>query len=76
MNDLNRRDFLKFAMAAAGSSLLVPKLMAFDVVSVENPLGVTRGVSSVEVDGVPLDGQASIPLADDRRTHQVRIILG
>ena len=47
----------------------------YDIV-VENPQGVTRGVSSVEVDGVPLDGQASIPLADDRKTHRVRIVLG
>ena len=47
----------------------------YDIV-VENPKGVTRGVSSVEVDGVPLDGQASIPLADDRKTHRVRIVLG
>ena len=43
---------------------------------VENPRGVTRGVSSVEVDGVRLDGLGGIPLADDRKTHRVRIILG
>jgi cyclic beta-1,2-glucan synthetase len=47
----------------------------YDIV-VENPQGVTRGVAFVEVDGVPLDGQASIPLADDRKTHRVRIVLG
>ena len=35
-----RRDFLKTALAAAGSSgLLAPRVWAFDVVSVENPLG-------------------------------------
>ncbi len=45
-------------------------------IAVENPRGVTRGVSSVEVDGVPLDGQAGIPLADDQKTHRVRIVLG
>lgn len=35
-----RRDFLKTALAAAGSSgLLAPRVWAFDVVNVENPLG-------------------------------------
>ncbi len=43
---------------------------------VENPQGVSRGVSSVEVDGVALDGDLSIMLADDQRTHRVRIVLG
>ena len=47
----------------------------YDIV-VENPHAVTRGVSSVEVDGVPIDGHVSIPLADDRQTHRVRIVLG
>ena len=47
----------------------------YDIV-VENPQGVTRGVSAVEIDGVPLGGQASIPLADDRKRHRIRIILG
>src|SRR5207249_11452414 len=45
-------------------------------IAVENPQGVTRGVSSVEVDGVPYDGQASIPLADDQKKHRIRIVLG
>ncbi|MGH7353326.1 MAG: GH36-type glycosyl hydrolase domain-containing protein [Candidatus Rokuibacteriota bacterium] len=48
---------------------------------VENPQGVSRGVSSVEIDGVPvggvpLDGPKSIPLAADAKTHRVRIVLG
>ena len=43
---------------------------------VENPRAVSRGVSSVEVDGVSLDGDLSISLADDRKTHRVRIGLG
>ncbi len=47
----------------------------YDIV-VENPQGVTRGVSSVEVDGVSHDGQASIPLADDQKSHRIRIVLG
>ncbi len=47
----------------------------YDMV-VENPRGVSRGVSSVEVDGVPLDDPVSIPLADDGKTHRARIVLG
>jgi cyclic beta-1,2-glucan synthetase len=43
---------------------------------VENPQGVSRGVSSVELDDVPLDGPASIPLAADGKTHRIRIVLG
>ena len=48
----------------------------YDIV-VENPHGVTRGVSSVALDGAQLTGGGlPIPLADDRRTHQVRVVLG
>src|SRR5437899_492281 len=47
----------------------------YDLV-VENPRGVSRGVSSVEVDGVSLVGDLSIGLADDRQTHRIRIVLG
>ncbi len=47
----------------------------YDIV-VENPRGVSRGVSSVEVDGVSLDGELSIRLVDDQKTHRVRIVLG
>jgi cyclic beta-1,2-glucan synthetase len=43
-------------------------------VIVENPQGVTRGVSSVELDGASLAG--GIPLADDNATHRVRVVLG
>ncbi|OLB43902.1 MAG: hypothetical protein AUI04_01545 [Candidatus Rokubacteria bacterium 13_2_20CM_2_64_8] len=47
----------------------------YDIV-VENPRGVSRGVSLVELDGVAVTGPASIPLADDDRTHRVRVVLG
>jgi cyclic beta-1,2-glucan synthetase len=47
----------------------------YDLV-VENPRGVSRGVSSVEVDGVSLAGDLSIRLVDDRKVHHVRIVLG
>jgi cyclic beta-1,2-glucan synthetase len=47
----------------------------YDLV-VENPRGVSRGVSSVEVEGVPLAGDLSVGLVDDGKTHRVRIVLG
>ena len=47
----------------------------YDIV-VENPRGVSRGVSSVEVDGVFLTGDLSIGLVDDRTIHRVRVVLG
>jgi cyclic beta-1,2-glucan synthetase len=47
----------------------------YDLV-VENPKGVSRGVSSVEVDGHSLDGDLSIHLVDDHKMHRVRIVLG
>jgi cyclic beta-1,2-glucan synthetase len=47
----------------------------YDIV-VENPRGVSRGVASVEIDGVLPTGDLSIGLADDRATHRVRVVLG
>jgi cyclic beta-1,2-glucan glucanotransferase len=46
-------------------------------IAVENPRGVSRGVTRVEVDGVPLAGTGGpIPLRDDGATHRVCVILG
>jgi len=45
-------------------------------IRVENPHATTRGVSSVEVDGVSLPPREGISLADDQNIHQVRIVLG
>jgi cyclic beta-1,2-glucan synthetase len=46
-------------------------------IAVENPRGVSRGVSIVELDGKALvQRPAQIPLADDGVTHRVRIVLG
>ncbi len=46
------------------------------VIVVENPQGVSRGVTSSDLDGQRLAGGAAIPLADDGATHRVRIVLG
>jgi cyclic beta-1,2-glucan synthetase len=43
---------------------------------VENPHGAGRGVSSADLDAVALDDPLSIPLADDARSHHVRVVLG
>jgi cyclic beta-1,2-glucan synthetase len=46
-------------------------------IAVENPHGVTRGISRVEVDGTPLaSASASFPLIDDGATRRVRVVLG
>jgi cyclic beta-1,2-glucan synthetase len=44
-------------------------------ITVENPQGVARGVSSVERDGVSLGGRMPIELADDGANHHVRVVL-
>jgi cyclic beta-1,2-glucan synthetase len=45
-------------------------------IGVENPRRVSRGVTSVEADGVILDGDRIITLTDDGATHRVRVVLG
>ena len=46
-------------------------------IAVENPRGVSHGVAQAEVDGRTLaDRPVRVPLADDGRTHRVRVILG
>lgn len=43
-------------------------------IHVENPEGLSTGVCAVELDGAPVPGGA-IPVADDGRTHAVRVVL-
>jgi cyclic beta-1,2-glucan synthetase len=45
-------------------------------ITVENPRGVCRGVSSLSLDGTPLPADALVPLVDDGREHQVQVVLG
>ncbi|HKP27965.1 MAG TPA: glycosyl hydrolase family 65 protein, partial [Gemmatimonadales bacterium] len=45
-------------------------------IMVENPRGAGRGVSTLELDAVPLVDPRGIPLADDNQTHRVRVVLG
>jgi cyclic beta-1,2-glucan synthetase len=45
-------------------------------IRVENPHGVTRGVVSVELDGMVVIDSTGIPLVDDGATHSIRVVLG
>jgi cyclic beta-1,2-glucan synthetase len=46
-------------------------------IAVENPHGMTRGIATIEVDGVLLTpGPAGLPLVNDGATHRVRVVLG
>jgi cyclic beta-1,2-glucan synthetase len=45
------------------------------IIKVENPLAVSRGVASVELDGATQSNN-SVPLTDDGQTHVVRVVLG
>ena len=49
---------------------------SFYEIAVENPHGIARGVSSVELDGVTLaQGTTHVQLVDDGATHHVRVVL-
>ncbi|HWL48305.1 MAG TPA: glucoamylase family protein [Acidimicrobiia bacterium] len=45
-------------------------------IQVSNPNGVTRGVTSLTLDGTTLDPGSELKLVDDGLTHQIRIVLG
>ena len=44
-------------------------------IEVENPFGVSHGVTSVEFDGAPQE-EAGFKLVDDQHLHLVRVIMG
>lgn len=48
---------------------------AYDI-TVENPSGVSRGVTFAELDGEPLATGVNISLVDDGAAHRIRIVLG
>lgn len=45
-------------------------------IRVENPGGVSKGITSLELDGRNLNARDSIPLVDDNSTHKVRLVMG
>jgi cyclic beta-1,2-glucan synthetase len=46
-------------------------------ISVENPRGVARGVTLVDVDGVPIEHpEQGVALRDDAQTHRIKVVLG
>ena len=44
-------------------------------ITVKNPDHVNKGVKSLAVDGVAVDGTV-IPVAGDGKTHKVEVVLG
>jgi cyclic beta-1,2-glucan synthetase len=44
-------------------------------IRVENPRGATRGVASIELDGIPVALGVGIPLVKEEGAHQVRVVL-
>ncbi|HCN88721.1 MAG TPA: hypothetical protein DIT28_06015, partial [Oxalobacteraceae bacterium] len=47
------------------------------LVTVDNPHGATKGVASLQLDGMPLPSQApSVPLVDDGKLHRVHVVMG
>jgi nitrate reductase alpha subunit len=71
---MNRRDFLRSALGAGGASLLAPRLWSFDVVSVDNPLGVypTRDWEKVYRDQYRYDSSFTWVCAPND-THMCRL---
>jgi cyclic beta-1,2-glucan synthetase len=46
-------------------------------IEVLNPNGATRGIATIEVDGIPQSvAGGSVPLTNDGATHRVRVVLG
>jgi cyclic beta-1,2-glucan synthetase len=45
-------------------------------IAVDNPRGVSRGVTEMTLDGVPSAGGGKLALVDDGATHHVRVVLG
>jgi cyclic beta-1,2-glucan synthetase len=45
-------------------------------ISIENPEGITHGVSRIELDGECQSDTDGIRLQDDGQTHQVRVLMG
>jgi cyclic beta-1,2-glucan synthetase len=45
-------------------------------IAVENPDGVNRGVTRIELDSKTLMAREGIPLLDDGAEHRIRIVLG
>jgi len=45
-------------------------------IAVENPRGVSRGVTALELDGIALERDAGVALVDDARAHRIRVVLG
>lgn len=46
-------------------------------IAFENPLGVNKGLVTLQLDGAELSAQTGlVPLVDDGATHRIRAVLG
>ncbi|RYZ64510.1 MAG: hypothetical protein EOP05_21935, partial [Proteobacteria bacterium] len=45
-------------------------------IEVVNPSGVETGVEAIELNGTVIDVESGIPLIDDGKDHQVRVLMG
>jgi cyclic beta-1,2-glucan synthetase len=45
-------------------------------IAVQNPDGVSKGVQSIRVDGVPIDVAQGVRLVDDGKPHRVDVVMG
>ena len=60
-----------------GFEIRLRLLSAIYVIKVENPVGVSRGIAHIVVDGAPLPGRPPhIPIRDDGALHSVDVTLG
>jgi cellobiose phosphorylase len=65
------------SIPAAWSGFKATRKFRGDVyeIEVKNPNNVNKGVKSLSVDGVAVDGNV-IPVAGDGKTHKVEVVLG
>jgi cyclic beta-1,2-glucan synthetase len=45
-------------------------------IRVENPSGICRGVSQIDLDDMPVSAGTRVPLSDDGSEHRIRVVLG
>ena len=72
-DDVRHRSVHSLVVARVPDHLAVPR-RRYEI-TVSNPARRCRGVVTATLDGAPVDA-AAIPLVNDGRTHEVRVVLG
>jgi cellobiose phosphorylase len=44
-------------------------------IEVKNPKGVNKGLRSLKIDGMKIEGNV-VPVFDDGKTHKVKVVMG